>query len=504
MLKLQNTEKKSISLSVRISLWLIGVALLPLIIALIASELISRPTLINQADTSMTTDMNSHAQSIDTYLTDKLLVLKSLDSSPQVIQYFSDPAHDPDQASLIGNGLEIHSLIDRDLLYVTFLGPTGNFLYSYSIYNIKPQKRGEYDVPPAEVQQMATDQQFISGVYYDATTGVSAVDIFTPVNVPATQKLLGYVRDTLNLSNIWTIVNNEKGINGSGSYAFILDQNGVRIVDPDPQALFTAVSPLSPTVQQQNEAQDLYGKSSGASTLADPTLQSQLSLKAPPASFQDTPAESNGNTAFQVTWLKLTAVPWTYFVLTPVNIVIAVANQQLLIFILIAFLAIIPIALLGWFVGTRISFPILSTVGSLRGNSTVLNDLAGNEERVAVGQVQIVEDSKLKFKSVEYYTKASKKAIWRLNDIGKELLLPTHAGSASIDSTFRDVNQMIKIGDYLEKAIDYQDDSNKKVSTAIKVTDEVAEQLVTGAESSKRVADELDLVVRQLRQIVGN
>ena len=72
-----------------------------------------------------------------------------------------------------------------------------------------------------------------------------------------------------------------------------------------------------------------------------------------------------------------------------------------------------------------------------------------------------------------------------------------------MQSSFHDIEVMVNIGQYLEKAIAYQDDSNRKVAVAIKVTNEVAAQLAAGAKASKAVAKELEQVVKELRHIVG-
>ena len=63
---------------------------------------------------------------------------------------------------------------------------------------------------------------------------------------------------------------------------------------------------------------------------------------------------------------------------------------------------------------------------------------------------------------------------------------------------------MVSIGSYLEKAITFLDEANNKVAIAVKVTDEVSEQLASGAKSASEAANELDGIVKQLRHIVGN
>ena len=496
----KSSTRKSLPLSIRISLWLIAVSILPLLLALVISELQSRSTLISQASRTMETDAQTHAQLIDSYFKEKLIILKSLDYTPLVQQYLYDPAGDQQNVqTILKNGLAIQRLVDPDVTIVTFFDPQGGVLLSYSLYGLKPQPHGKYMIPPEDAQQIAKGQQFISGVYYDPVTHQSTVDLYTPVYSTTLKRLLGVVRDTLDIHSVGQIVNSEKGVNGAGSYAFILDQNGIRIVDPDPKTLFTSIAPLNATIQQHITDENRYGKNSTIPVSADANLGSIQSQPKPPKTFQEVPAGQNES--FQVTRRPLSSVPWTYFVLTPVNEVIAVANQQLLIIVLVASAILLPVAVIGWIVGYRISSPILRSVKSLVKNSYVLNQLSGREKNASSEQVWIVEASKTGLKSQQYYTDASKIAARRLNELGRGLL---EWRDADMQTTLHVVQQMVNIGLYFEKAIAYQEEANNKVAVAVKVTDEVAEQLASGAKSTSEAANELDGIVHQLRQIVGN
>jgi hypothetical protein len=448
----------------------------------------------------METDAQTHAQLIDNYFTQKLLILKSLDYTPLVQEYLLDPVGDQKNVpTILQNGLAIQRLIDPDVTLVTFFDPGGKLLLSYSLYGLKPQPHGKYMIPPEDAQQIVKGQQFVSNVYYDPVTRQTTVDLYTPVYSTTLKRLLGVVRDTLDLNSVGRIVNSEKEVNGAGSYAFILDQNGVRIVDPDPTTLFTSIAPLNATLQQNITAENRYGKNSTLPVLADSNLRSIQSQPKPPVSFQEVPAGKNE--LFQVTRRPLSSVPWTYFVLTPVNEVIAVANQQLLIIVLIASVILLPVAVIGWIVGYRISSPILRSVKSLVKNNHVLNQLSEREKKASSEQVWIVEASKTGLNSQQYYTDASKIAARRLNELGRSLL---ERRDVDKYTTLNTVKQMVSIGLYFEKAIAYQEEANKKVAVAIKVTDEVAEQLASGAKSTREAANELDGIVNQLRQIVGN
>ena len=448
----------------------------------------------------METDAQTHAQLIDNYFTQKLLVLKSLDYTPLVQEYLLDPVGDQKNVpTILQNGFAIQRLIDPDVTLVTFFDPRGKLLLSYSLYGLKPQPHGKYMIPPEDAQQIAKGQQFVSNVYYDPLTHQSTVELYTPVYSTTLKRLLGVVRDTLDLDSVGRIVKSEKDVNGAASYAFILDQNGVRIVDPDPTTLFTSIAPLNATLQANITAENRYGKNSALPVQADSNLRSIQSQPKPPVTFQEVPAGKNE--LFQVTRRPLSSVPWTYFVLTPVNEVIAVANQQLLIIVLIASAIILPVAVIGWIVGYRISSPILRSVKSLVKNNHVLNQLSEREKKASSEQVWIVEASKTGLESQQYYTDASKIAARRLNELGRGLL---ERRDVDKYTTLNIVKQMVNIGLYFEKAIAYQEEANKKVAVAVKVTDEVAEQLASGAKSTSEAANELDGIVNQLRQIVGN
>ncbi len=247
----KSSTRKSLPLSIRISLWLIAASILPLLLTLVISELQSRSTLINQASRTMETDAQTHAQLIDNYFAEKLLVLKSLDYTPLVQQYLLDPAGDQQNVpTILQNGLAIQKLVDPDVTLVTFFDPRGKLLLYYSLYGLKPVPHGKYMIPPEDAQQIAKGQQFVSNVYYDPVAHKSTVELYTPVYSTTLKRLLGVVRDTLDLDTVRSIVNSENGVNGSGSYAFILDQNGVRVIDPDPTTLFTSVAPLNAKIQQ--------------------------------------------------------------------------------------------------------------------------------------------------------------------------------------------------------------------------------------------------------------
>jgi Cache domain len=498
----QASRRRTLRLSVRISFFLILAAILPLFIALIFSELQTRATLINQADRTLAADAQTHAQLIENYLAAKLLEVRTLDNTPIVQQYFEDPVHN--QAALavvLQNGLAINKSNDPDIVLVTHFDLQGHYLFHYSIYNLKPQPHGKYLIPPTDLQNLAKSKslQYVSGVYYDPSKHQSTIDLYTTVYSTALHKPVGIIRSTLSLAYIWNIVNSEKGANGDGSYAFILDANGVRIIDPDPQTLFTSVAPLTSQLQQSIKDEQLYGKQSNIPVLAAPTFKGGLNLKNLPVTFSVTPPGKNE--VFQASWRSFSTVPWTYFVLTPQNSIYFVANQQLFITLLVALLVLIPLGLLGWLVGSSIAHPISRSVESLQLSSSALSRLSENEKRIASEQIWMMDSSEMGLKSIQYYTDTSKKAVRQLNTLGNDLLARPEREKRAI---LNGVAQMLNIGRYFEQSISHQNERNRQVAVAMKTTREVAKQIESGAKSVENATTMLDQVVYQLRRIIGN
>src|SRR5690242_13057590 len=58
-------SRRGLSLTIRISVLLIAAVILPLLITIISSEVVLRPTLTSQAITEMKNDAQSHEQAID-------------------------------------------------------------------------------------------------------------------------------------------------------------------------------------------------------------------------------------------------------------------------------------------------------------------------------------------------------------------------------------------------------------------------------------------------------
>ena len=489
------------TLTVRVSILLVLAVVIPLVITGIGSELILRPTLLSQAQTQMGNDAQAHVQAIDTLLVARMQDVSLLGQYYAIQRYLAGDNAFRQQAR---DELALGYRLDPNYSTWTLFDTHGNVRLSYPAL---PGLRGKYTVSPELMPQLqGSNKTRISDVYFDDATHAAFVDIYTSITSP-TGALLGFGRSTLKLSDIWTAVNSETNA-ATGSYAMILDNNGVRIAytNPDttlvtlPPALFKPVAPLSPQLQQRIENENLYGNSrSAVSVLPDPMLAEQVQSSQTTNSFQLTPALQQES--FQAYSVKCQVVPWTYLVLRPVNTITGPATQQDLYLFSIAAVVTLLAAIVGLLVGRGITRPILQSVSSLRKSSQSLNELASREQVTTTEQRWIVETSQTGLQAVQYYAEASSIAARRLNGVGNELVQNVERYTPR--QMRQRLEEVVSIAHYIENAAMHQERSSQSLSTAIRVTMQVTEQLVSGATSAAEASNQLEGVIEQLRQVVG-
>jgi hypothetical protein len=493
------SRSRKISLTVRISVVLVLAVVLPLLITGIGSELILRPTLLSQASTEMGNDAHTHTQAIDALLIAHLQDLQFLGKFLATQKFLTGDKIYRQQAL---SELTLGYRLDTNYSMWTLFNTHGKMLLSSPTF---PTLRGKYVIPPEIMQQLqGPNKTLISDVYFDPNAHMAFIDMYTSIT-SSTGKFIGIERSTLKMTAIWTAINNE--INATAdSFAMILDGHGVRIAftNPDttlttlPPELFTAAAPLTPQFKQQVSNEDLYGTTS-VKELADPTLINQLQNPNGSPTFQFVPALQKES--FQAYRSTLQVVPWSYLVLRPVNTITNAANQQDIYLILLTAFVTLLAAIIGLVIGRSIARPILHSVSLLINSSVSLKTLAAREQATAKEQKWIVDSARKGVESMQYYAKASKVAANKLDSIGKELV---HNQERIDPLRMRQrLAEIVVTAGYIENAANFQEHSSRDVSTAVRITTQVTEQLLSGATSASDAAAQLEEVIKQLRQVVG-
>ena len=499
------------SLSLRISLGLMLTAIIPLFLTLTFTYLVTRPALIAQYTTAMQSDASTRVQLINNYLKERMGDVVAAEHVPSIQTFLAlpstaTPAEVQDATMHATYGLVAGVSKEKNYEVWALFNTQGKQVLMYAQQQNSPFI-GQA-VSPRELKDVQSGKTFISPVYYLPESNKAFVYMYIPMTnqdilPPGTKPdMIGFLRATLNLDYIWKdIVQKDQDNNGAGSYAFILDENGVRIADTRASERFTSITRLSPAVQQQITQEERFGTRSDVQVHADAPLAQHLYDRNTTATFQEQPAGQHED--FQVVRQAInpTLVPWNYFVLSPIKVVTSLAIQQLLITLLVAVVASFIVVLIGLFAGRGLTRPILQAVASLQNNSEALSVLATNQQDAAAEQVWVVEASQTGLESVQYYTEASKLALRRLHAVTTELVWSWRQGNISrVEQDMEHINSL-KI--YLAQATDCQDASNEKLGTALKVAIQVTEQLHNGTTSATLAATQLEEVVSQLRKVIG-
>lgn len=490
-------------LSVLISVLLVLTAIIPLLVTVSSIVIFLRPALISQISTDMETTAQTHMQLIDTYLAERLNDVKTLSEATAIKGILQN---DPNSRTAASDML--FTVLHRDVadyINISLLNAQGNVVLSYPTV---PQMHGKYLVQPDAPAQMAQSGKiFVSDVFYDPVANNPSVDLYARV-VSANFQTLGIVRASLGLHRLWQAVDSEPQNSGADSYAFVLDQHGVRIAytNPDhsgfthPGYLFKSVAPLTPDFQQRIKDEDLYGNSvTTVSSTEDTALANVQNNPQSSPIFQMKPVGQDQT--FEVARFSSTVVSWTYYLLKPLSTVTGLADQQLYSVVFIVLLMLILAVIIGVRFGRGITLPIMRSVSQLRKNSVSLKTLADDEQIVATQQTWMVEASQVAMKSIKYYTAATRSATERLTTLCAYVTQQEqHSQDQRLKSALKEMATTVA---YIEQAIGHQESANDKLMAALRVTTQASEQLTNGAKSTDDAATQLEQVVSQLTAVVG-
>ncbi|HEY7850494.1 MAG TPA: hypothetical protein VIC27_10550, partial [Ktedonobacterales bacterium] len=293
----QSRQRRSrLSLSLRFSVLMLLAALVPLAVVVGVNDYFARQTLIKQSSDALSADANSSAARIDDYFHERLLdgvALSSLQTASQFLgcvpqvaaakqaaaqgQFVTTAILSTDCANnfdsygqSVGRALFVGTKRDSNYTQWNIFAPTGQLLLSSD----QATQAAGMTVPKEDLTPVQQGKQWVSGVYYNPQSKAAFVHLYTPIfkTFPNQGPVLGFMEATLRLDKVWGIVDQETKANGTGSLAFITDENGVRIADTDRANLFTAVQPLDAQAQGLIASEQRYGSTSVTPVQSLPTV----------------------------------------------------------------------------------------------------------------------------------------------------------------------------------------------------------------------------------------
>jgi methyl-accepting chemotaxis protein len=539
----KRARTRRLPLSARLSILVLFAAILPLVAVVGINDLLARRTLEQQGRAALTTDAQSKASLVELYLHERVLdgqALATLPTAPAFLICAELPSLPADQqaqltplATTLGcqtqeatlytpsncRGLKVG--VNRDPNYVvwTLYDARGSALLSSSSESADetscPAPNAAAVSPDILQQVVPKASSWISPVYSDATKQNSFIDVYTSITLaPLTgnkvQTVAGFLRATLKLSYIDSLMQKEAGADGAGSYAFISDSSGIRFADSNPAELFTAVMPLSAATQQQISSTHRFGNTDQLHEDLLPAVANSLNTRQDPDSFQSA-AVPGSSTLYQFVRVHINVanpvtnapipVGWSYFVLSPISTVTAVANNQLTTSLMIAAVIAVLAVLLGLITGRQVARPVHAAAGELEGAAAALKVLASRQENSAGEQQWVVDACKNGLESVRYLCDAMNQAARRIFDASN--WFSDYWDRLNEEQARRTVQHLLELARYIDEGARRQQASNDRLGKAITVTDQVSDQLAAGATAATQSAERLEQVVSNLQRVVG-
>ncbi|HEY5004372.1 MAG TPA: sensor histidine kinase [Ktedonobacteraceae bacterium] len=354
-----------ISLTAAISILLTLVAIIPLLITITSSQSLSRSQLITQSANSMAQDAHASVQLIDAYLLERLHDVQIV-SSLFALQEYMQGDHSPTSRQQALNALSVGEQNDVNYDSWSVLDMQGN---AHLWYPIPPRMHGSSLIPTTILDQVNQSTTAVfSGVYYDPVVGNASAVIYIPI-ITSDSKVVGILRAEFFLNYIWNVVNSQ--VDTVGSYAFILDQNDVRIAYANTYGstlarskyLFTAITPFTPSQQYVVSSQDLYGNNErNLTTFNDRLLASKQNDPHTSSKFDMVPAGQKESFEVVKVPISIVSLSWTYYALRPLKAIVSIADEQLHTTLLIAAIVLVLAILIGITTGRRITEPLLRSM----------------------------------------------------------------------------------------------------------------------------------------------
>jgi len=503
--------RRRLTLSVRLSLLALLIALLPLAAVVGVNDYLARGALIQQGRDALTSGATARTQLIDAYLGERLLDGEALASLPTAID-FLQCVDAPEQHPELGCAQNVQTQYGPSVARALVVGIKRNPNYSqWNIYAVNGQFLLSSDlqlpaksapvVPPEDLKPVAQGHQQISGVYYDPATQHAYVRIYTPITAvfgDPTSPVLGFLQATLHLDYIWGIVAGEH--NSDGTNAFILDANGVRVADGTSSNLFTTVEPLDAATQGLISSERRFGVATPPALVSLPDVQSALQSTTTTGSFQGV-AQPGSSVQYQFVRIHLNTIGWTYFALSPLSTVTSVADNQLRISLISAAVIAVLAILIGLLVGRTTARPVEQSSQNLEGAAATLKALASRQQSSAGEQHWVVDACKTGLDSVRYLSDAMNQAARRIVDASN--WFNDYWDRLTEDQARLTVQHLQELARYVDEAARRQQASSERLDKAITVTMQVSDQLLTGATEATQSAIQLERVVRDLRHVVG-
>lgn len=311
----------------------------------------ARDALLNQGATNLLAVSHSTSNVIDRYLFAHYEDVTTASAFPEIVAFVTNPRDNTTKA----NALQVLKTLVKKTDYesLAIADRDGNIILSSS----EPDLNTNIKFSPYFAEPMKGIVGYISDPAVSVVTNKPALFFGAAIRDPAGQAL-GVLVSRLNLSGIWTIVENDLDAAGPGTVGILLDEYGLRLAHStskwdragvEKNLLFNAIAPVSDQVIQQFVREKRLGATAHSIPVrALPEVA--RALNNPTTGVFETTADNSAARHYAV-MTSLRIKPWRYVVMAPIPTFTSAADtlgfQLFVVAVLIAVFASIVVILLA-------------------------------------------------------------------------------------------------------------------------------------------------------------
>ena len=350
---LSGKRNNSLSLQTRLVIFMLLVALIPLIIIATRDTLQTQQALTNAAEISLKTGAAQTVNSLDTFIQ---TTLDSIGVEAQFIDFTTYLTISPSQPIVQARALDLlNKLGKKDELYIisyALLDINGNVLLDTVNFNIGNNESGETYFPQVNL----TNRPIVSAVTYsdDKTTSITFASKVVNIN----GDYIGVLRVKYDSAVLQDVIIKSVGLSTDAS-VLLLDQFHIRMADSqNPELILKSIVPLEGAdyVLAVNTHRFLDIPSEEQATNY-PDFELALDNAANQPFFRaDITPDIAGDDTIAVATMK--AQPWTVVYNRPTSIFLADVQEQILINIIIVFSTLVIISIISTVTARSLTNPI--------------------------------------------------------------------------------------------------------------------------------------------------
>lgn len=357
----------------KLTLFFTLIAILPVIIVGTFIIILGRTRLLSDADFRLRATSQSTAERIDDALTDGLQYAIVSARLPEIVRYMKTPTDATARATAL-NTLKTLTAKSPDYETVALVDRGGTIILSSADADIGTN--------------MAVREYFVEALAGNANISDPLISLVTnkPVQVFASPvkdeqgNVLGIIRARLSLATLQRFVESDLGVEGPGSFAMLLDENGIRLADSRSKTdksildklLYRAIAPLPAEVDKQLVAEQRFGRSAATKVEVLPLSELATAITNKQVSGIDTKVDLD-NQPYRAAYSNLTYKPWRYVLVAPASTFTEVADRTVFMVIAASLIALVAAFILALNLSRSITVPI-----------TNLSDVA---DRISLGEL---------------------------------------------------------------------------------------------------------------------